>query len=125
MDITAFSAAQQLGEGNSVEFKRCGNEVEHDVFESVCSFANRFGGDIYLGVLNDGTVVGVNKANCVAMMRNVVNTVNNPNVVRPSVYVEVESFEVDGRTGSASGCRSAAMCIRAKATTMIGAAMWM
>ena len=58
-----FRNAQRLGEGNNVEFKRCGNEVEHDVFESVCSFANRFGGDIYLGVLNDGTVTGVNANN--------------------------------------------------------------
>ena len=43
----------------AVEFKRCGNGIESDVYETVCSFLNRFGGDIFLGVLDDGTVLGV------------------------------------------------------------------
>ena len=48
---------RQIGETVSVEFKRCGGNIEHDVYETVCSFSNRFGGDIYLGILDDGTVV--------------------------------------------------------------------
>ena len=87
-----------VGETASVEFKRGGNAVEHDVFESICSFLNRFGGDIFLGVLNDGTVEGVNPANAVAMMKNIVNVVNNPNVFKPSPYIEIESFDWNGRT---------------------------
>ena len=47
------------GEGLTIEFKRCAGKVEHDVFESICAFLNRFGGDVLLGVENDGTVVGV------------------------------------------------------------------
>ena len=39
---------RQIGETVSVEFKRCGGNIEHDVYETVCSFSNRFGGDIYL-----------------------------------------------------------------------------
>lgn len=50
---------RQIGETVSVEFKRCGGNIEHDVYETVCSFSNRFGGDIYLGILDDGTVNGV------------------------------------------------------------------
>ena len=38
------------GEGLSVEFKRCSGRIEHDVFETVCAFLNRFGGDLLLGV---------------------------------------------------------------------------
>ena len=48
------------GEGLAIEFKRCAGKIEHDVFESICAFLNRFGGDVLLGVENDGTVVGVN-----------------------------------------------------------------
>lgn len=59
METDKFKNDLMIGETSSVEFKRCGNEVEHDVFESICAFLNRFGGDVYLGVLNDGTVVGV------------------------------------------------------------------
>lgn len=46
------------GEGISVEFKRCGNQPENDTFETICSFANRQGGSIFLGVLDDGEVEG-------------------------------------------------------------------
>ena len=98
MDADKFKNDLILGETSSVEFKRCGNEVEHDVFESICAFLNRFGGDVYLGVLNDGTVVGVNANNAVAMMKNIVNVVGNPNVFKPSPYIEVDSFVWDGKT---------------------------
>ena len=64
MDADKFKNDLILGETSSVEFKRCGNEVEHDVFESICAFLNRFGGDVYLGVLNDGTVVGGERQQC-------------------------------------------------------------
>ncbi len=98
MDTDKFKNDLMIGETSSIEFKRCGNEVEHDVFESICAFLNRFGGDVYLGVLNDGTVVGVNADNASAMMKNIVNVVGNPNVFKPSPYIEVESFVWDGKT---------------------------
>lgn len=49
----------KIGETAAVEFKRCGNGIESDVYETVCSFLNRFGGDLFMGVLDDGTVLGV------------------------------------------------------------------
>ena len=98
MNADKFKNDLMIGETSSIEFKRCGNEVEHDVFESICAFLNRFGGDVYLGVLNDGTVVGVNARNAAAMMKNIVNVVGNPNVFKPSPYVEVDSFVWEGKT---------------------------
>ena len=44
-----------IGETVAVEFKRCGNGIETDTYETVCSFLNRFGGDIFMGVLDDGS----------------------------------------------------------------------
>ena len=44
-----------LGEGPSVEFKRCGNQPESDTFETICSFSNRNGGSIYLGITDSGS----------------------------------------------------------------------
>lgn len=49
----------EIGETVAVEFKRCGNEIESDTYESVCSFLHRFGDDIFMGVLDDGTVNGI------------------------------------------------------------------
>ena len=86
MNTDKFKNDLMIGETSSIEFKRCGNEVEHDVFESICAFLNRFGGDVYLGVLNDGTVVGVNARNAAAMMKNIVNVAGNPNVFKPSGF---------------------------------------
>jgi len=98
MDIDKFKSVLTIGETSSVEFKRCEGEVEYDVFESICAFLNRFGGDVYLGVLNDGTVKGVNAANAAAMMKNIINVVGNPNVFKPSPYIEVDSFVWEGKT---------------------------
>lgn len=59
MTVEKLTSVLELGENTAVEFKRCGNGIESDTYESVCSFLNRFGGDIFLGVLDDGTVEGV------------------------------------------------------------------
>lgn len=37
----------KIGETIAVEFKRCGNGIENDVYETVCAFLNRFDGDIF------------------------------------------------------------------------------
>jgi len=49
----------ETGENIGTEFKRCGNGIESDTYETVCSFSNRFGGDILFGVFDDGTVNGL------------------------------------------------------------------
>lgn len=42
MDIWDLEELVAQGEGVSLEFKRCGGDKnERDVFETVCSFANR------------------------------------------------------------------------------------
>lgn len=95
MERNAFEKVLRLGEGVSVEFKRCGDQPSKDTFETVCSFANRQGGNIYLGVLDDGTVEGVEVPASVG--RNIVNVVSNPALFEPTPTVEVESIEYDGR----------------------------
>ncbi|MDB2135966.1 putative DNA binding domain-containing protein [Enterocloster clostridioformis] len=40
----------QNGENNTVEFKKSTTEITKDVYDSVCSFSNRDGGHIFLGV---------------------------------------------------------------------------
>ena len=53
MNENKLKTILQIGETIAVEFKRCSNQIENDVYQSVCSFLNRFGGDIYLGVEDD------------------------------------------------------------------------
>ena len=69
----------KAGEGISLEFKRCGgSQVENDTFETICSFANRQGGSILLGVLDDGSVAGISAESAVSIERNIINITNNP-----------------------------------------------
>lgn len=80
------------GEGISIEFKRCGNLPEIDTFETICSFANRQGGNILLGIVDaekSGTgkpeVIGVDPAHVVEIERNIANRLNDPisSMLRP------------------------------------------
>lgn len=61
MDNEKLTSILKIGETIAVEFKRCGNKIENDVYESVCSFLNRFGGDIFLGVEDNGVVCGISE----------------------------------------------------------------
>lgn len=49
------------GENIRTEFKECGNTLPKNLFETICAFLNRFGGDIFLGVADNGKIIGVDK----------------------------------------------------------------
>jgi predicted HTH transcriptional regulator len=59
---------------------------------------NRFGGDIYLGVLDDGTIVGVPEKAAGDLVKNFINTVSNPDAVNPTVYLTPKTLVVDEKT---------------------------
>ena len=88
----------EKGEGTFLEFKRCGNGIENDVYESVCSFSNRFGGYIFCGVLDDGTVNGVPEKAVKAMLSNFSTVISNPQVFFPVLYLNPEVVKIDGKT---------------------------
>ena len=98
MIVEKLRKALIVGENICVEFKRCGNGIESDTYETVCSFLNRFGGDIYLGVENDGTVRGVPEKSATEMIKNFINMISNPDVISPTVYLAPVIFEYEGKT---------------------------
>lgn len=86
------------GEGMSLEFKRCGNQPESDVFETICSFANRQGGSLLLGVLDDGTVEGIPESGVLPIERDLVNVTCNPKLFNVAPAIELERLVCgDGR----------------------------
>ena len=87
----------EIGETVAVEFKRCGNGIENDVYESVCSFLNRFGGDIFLGVLDDGTVNGLPEKAAPDMVKNFISCVSNPTMFSPTIYLTPEILSYEGK----------------------------
>ena len=86
----------RAGEGMNLEFKCCGGKVERDVYETICSFANRQGGSILLGVLDDGTVSGVSPKAVASIERNIVNVANDPSMFNVAPALEFERLEGDG-----------------------------
>ena len=95
MDLTTLQSILTIGETVAVEFKRCGNGIESDTYETVCSFLNRFGGDIFMGVLDDGTVVGVPEKAAADMIKNFIKVVSNPALFSPTVYLVPEAIKYD------------------------------
>lgn len=88
----------RAGEGIGVEFKRCGSQPSGDTFETICSFANRQGGSILLGVKDDGTVEGIPEASALPIERSISNVVSNPNLFNVSPLVEFERLrDSEGR----------------------------
>ena len=95
MDLKKLQSILTTGENIAVEFKRCGNGIEQDVYETVCSFQNRFGGDILMGVQNDGTVVGVPEKAAADMIKNFIKVISNPVLFSPTVYLVPEIIKYD------------------------------
>ena len=97
MDAKIIKSMLEIGETIAVEFKRCGNGIENDVYESVCSFLNRFGGDIFMGVLDDGTVSGGPEKAAPDMVRNFISCVSNPSKEKQlytSIFYPVRKYTV-------------------------------
>ena len=88
----------EIGETAAVEFSGCENGIQNDVCETVCAFLNRFGGDIYCGVLENGTVVGVPEKAASDMVRNFVKMISDQNVIAPAVCLYPKIMTVNGKT---------------------------
>jgi ATP-dependent DNA helicase RecG len=83
------------GEGLTIEYKECASELSNGVWETICSFSNRYGGHLVLGATDDGTVVGVNRNAAPQMKKNFANMLNNPQKTSPSLFLSLEEVEVD------------------------------
>lgn len=80
----------------TIEYKECQNGIYDDVYETVCSFSNRYGGYIIMGVMDNGTPIGLNQNIIKDMKKNFVNQLNNPDKMSPTLYLSIEEFEYDG-----------------------------
>lgn len=76
-----------------MEFKRCGNGIENNVYETVSSFLNRFSGDIFMGVLDDSTVIGVPEKSAVDMIKNFIKIIRNPIMFSLTIYLVPEIIQ--------------------------------
>ena len=97
INITQIEKLISQGEGVSLEFKESRTAISKDVFETVCSFLNRQGGTILLGVRDNGEFIGCEPDNVEQIKRDFVNAVNNELKIAPPVYLSVDSLEIDNK----------------------------
>lgn len=97
MTIQELSQIFANGENRTIEFKKSTNDITKDVYETVCSFSNRDGGHIFLGVKDDGTVLGIDPEHIDKIKKDFVTSINNPQKLYPPLYVQPEVIDYDGR----------------------------
>ena len=85
------------GESMTVEFKESKNQLNKDVYETVCAFSNRAGGHILLGVKDSGSIVGVDEEAIEHIKKDFVTTINNPQKFSPPLYLNIEMIEIENK----------------------------
>ena len=83
------------GENSTVEFKTAKKNLPDNLFETVCSMLNRNGGHIFLGVQDDGSIIGIYKDYVKDMKKNFANLCNNTEKISPTVHLEVKEYFYD------------------------------
>ncbi|OEG69603.1 hypothetical protein ATZ36_08565 [Candidatus Endomicrobiellum trichonymphae] len=85
------------GERSNIEFKECARGISSTVYETVCAFLNAKGGDISLGVKDNGNIIGIAKEHIASIKHDFVTSVNNPSKLSPTACLSPEEIFIDGK----------------------------
>ena len=88
----------QNGEKIDVEFKESSNALPKDIYDSVCSFNNRNGGHILLGVSDERIIIGVNEDKIDKIIKEFTTSVNNSQKIYPPLYLTPIPVNIKGKT---------------------------
>lgn len=93
MDKSQLLSKIESGEGQHLEFKTSFAEQD-EATKSLCAFTHAEGGSVFLGVNDDGNVVGV------TVGRNTIENLTNRlrSNTQPSLNPTIEQFDVEGKT---------------------------
>ncbi len=85
------------GEGLKIEFKKAQKGMPKSVYETVCAFSNTQGGDILLGIDDNGTILGIDTTKIDQYKKDFVNTINDSGKNCPPLYLSIETIEIDNK----------------------------
>lgn len=71
--------------------------MNKDVFETVCAFLNRNGGHLFLGVRDDGEIIGIKDEEIEKIKKEFVTSLNNSNKISPTAYISITGVEIKGK----------------------------
>ncbi|MDA3793546.1 MAG: putative DNA binding domain-containing protein [Elusimicrobia bacterium] len=97
MQQAKINSIIQQGEGLNIEFKKCKYKLSNNVFETICAFLNRFGGELLLGVKDNGEVVGVDTERVNQIKKDFVAAMNNIQIINPTCYLTLEEFTIEDK----------------------------
>lgn len=98
MGLELFTILTQKGEGTRIEYKMCIEQISESLYETVCSFLNHSGGQILLGVKDNGEIVGVNPNKAEILKANIITCIKNQEMFLPCPYFTPQVMEVNGKT---------------------------
>ncbi|WP_024467621.1 helix-turn-helix domain-containing protein [Treponema pedis] len=98
MNLEEVNKLIQSGEKIDVEFKESKDALTKDIYDSVCSFNNRNGGHILLGVNDKRKIVGVNPDKIDKIIKEFTTSINNSQKVYPPLYLVPVSVKVGKKT---------------------------
>ncbi|MCP4456416.1 MAG: AAA family ATPase [Cytophagales bacterium] len=86
------------GEGVRAEFKESRSKLPASLFESICAMLNHDGGDIFLGVDDNGQVIGVDQDKIETITTNLVNLSNNSEKLDPPFILFPQIHSMNKKT---------------------------
>lgn len=99
MDVLNIQNLLKEHEGQNLEFKNYQQKLNPDIYETLCAFANREGGNIFIGI-DDRTrkIIGVPDTVVDQMKKDFTNGVANPEKIFPRLTYELNETKIDGKT---------------------------
>ncbi|MDR1644717.1 MAG: putative DNA binding domain-containing protein [Tannerellaceae bacterium] len=95
MDVRELKQIINKGESPFVDFSKCTTELIDSVFQSICSFLNKEGGSLIVGVHDYGEIVGVSELFVDSMLKKFANAMEED--FSPSLDLAPEVIEINQR----------------------------
>ena len=100
MDELIIKNIIKQGEKINTEFKESKSKLPKNLFETICAFLNRFGGNIILGVKDNREIIGIDKECVPKMKKDFVNLCNNTSKISPAAKCDqIKAFVVSITSG--------------------------
>jgi ATP-dependent DNA helicase RecG len=95
MNVKDLKLVISKGENPFVEFSKCTTELTDSVFQSICSFLNKEGGTLIVGVHDFGKIIGVSEIFVDNMLKKFANAMSHE--FSPSLDLTPEIIEMNGK----------------------------
>lgn len=85
------------GEKVDAEFKEAKNKLPKSLFQTICAFLNRYGGNILLGVSDNRIITGVEKEYAKKIKKDFATLCNNEQKISPTIRLQMEEYNIDNK----------------------------